>query len=103
MVIAAVTIIAYTSQPITRFFTLANWASVHLLSLEGCVYKTRVWVIVLCSATHFEERLAFHLYLKENNWEGERLEIISCKDAKQTAAVEDGQEENLRDEREQGC
>ena len=40
-VTTTLTIIAYTSQPITRFFTLASWASVHVMSLEGCVYKTR--------------------------------------------------------------
>ena len=57
MVIAAVTIIAYTSQPITRFFTLANWASVHVLSLEGCVYKTRSGLFFSVLATHFEREV----------------------------------------------
>ena len=49
------------------------------VSWRLCLWD-QIWVILLCLATHFE-RLAFRLYLKGNSWEGERLEIISCKDA----------------------
>ena len=54
MVATAVTIIAYTSQPITRFFTLASCASVHVMSLEGCVCETRSGLFFSVLATRFE-------------------------------------------------